>query len=246
MNVTLILIMGGLLLGCAAAGVIGLYMLRSRPNRKARNRLVILLGQVVVAVSVLTSLVILQKLEQFFSVVRHSSAYYSAMYAYVLGLLFGVFFVLRAEFRWRQASGLVTATKNNGPVVPGARRRFLIAFGIVAISAGFSVAFWVNRPKPISVIFGGASMLFAFAPIIFLGRTLGRAQMKESRNVILVISSAMLCMFGGLAWKLREAEPALSSAWLVTLAVPCVAALLALVFLRSSTDSARLTRKPDK
>jgi xanthine/uracil permease len=237
MNVTLVLIIGGLLLGCAAAGVIGLYMLRSRPARKARNRLVILLGQVVVAVSALTSLVILQKLEQFFSVVRHSSAYYSAMYAYVLGLLCGVFFVLRAEFRWRRASGLVTATKNNRPVVPGVRRRFLIAFGILAVSAGFSVAFWLNRPKPVSVLFGGASMLFAFAPLIFLGRTLDRAQMKESRNVILVLSSAMLCMFGGLAWKLRKTDAALSSAWLVTLAVPCVVALLALVFLRSSTDS---------
>jgi multisubunit Na+/H+ antiporter MnhB subunit len=77
MNITLILIFGGLTLGCATVGVIGLYMLFSRPYRKARNRLAILLGQVFVAVSALTSLVMLQKLEQVFSVVRHSSAFYS-------------------------------------------------------------------------------------------------------------------------------------------------------------------------
>jgi hypothetical protein len=237
MNVTLFLTIGGLLLGCAAAGVIGLYMLRSRPGRKARNRLIILLGQVVVVVSVLTSLVILQKLEQLFSVVRHSSAYYSAMYAFVLSLLCGVFLLLRAEFRWRRASGLVTATKNSRPVVPGARRRLLIALGIAALSPVFSVASLLNRPRPISVIFGGTSMLFALASIIFLGRTLDRTQMKESRNVVLVLSSAMFCVSGGLALKLRTTNPALSSAWLVTLAMPCVVAFLALVFLRSGTDS---------
>jgi hypothetical protein len=236
MNVTLFLILGGVTLGCATAGVIGLYMLFSRPYRKARNRLVIILGQVFVVVSALTSLAMLQKLEQFFSLVRNSSAYYSAMYAHAFGLLCGVFFVLRAEFRWRRASGLVTPAKNTRPVVPGARRRLFIAFGILALACGFSVASWLNWPKPISVIFGGTSMLFAFAPMIFLGRNLDRAQMRESRIVILVLAAAMFCMFGGLAWKLRNTDPALSSAWLVTLAVPCVVALLASVFLRSSTD----------
>lgn len=237
MIATLIPIICGLTLGWATAGVNGFYMLRSRAYRRARNRLVIFLGQVCVAVSTLTSLVILQKLEQFFSVVRHNSAYYSAMYAYVLSLSCGVFLVLRSEFRWRRASGLITAAKSNRPVVPGARRRLLIALGIAALSPVFSVASLLTRPRPISVIFGGTSMLFALASIIFLGRTLDRTQMKESRNVILVLSSAMLCMFGGMAWKLREADPALSSAWLVNLAVPCVVVVLASVFLRATSDS---------
>jgi hypothetical protein len=144
MNIMLILILGGLTLGCATAGVIGLYMLFSRPYRKARNRLAILLGQVFVAVSALTSLVMLQKLEQFFSVVRHSSTYYSAMYAHVLGLLCGFFFMLRAEFRWRRASGLVTTAKNNRPVVPGAKRRLLIAFG----TDGRSAQVLIHAPFP--------------------------------------------------------------------------------------------------
>lgn len=234
MNTTLILILGGFTLGCATAGVISLYMFFSRPYRKARNRLVILFGQVFVVVSVVTSLVMLQKLEQFFSVVRHSSAYYSAMDADAFGMLCGVFFVLRGERRWRRASGLVTAAKNNRPVVPGARRRLLIAFGIAALSAVFSVAFWLSWPKPIPVIFGGASMLFAFAPFIFLGRTLDRAQMRELRAVILVLASAMFSIFGSLAWKFRKTDPTLSSAWLVTLSVPCLIALLACFFLRTS------------
>src|SRR5579863_7320890 len=127
MNSSLILILGGLTLGGATAGLIGLYMLLSRPYRKARNRLAIHFGQVLVIVFALTGLVSLQKLEQFFSVARHSSAYYSAMYAHVFGLLCGVFFVLRAEFRWRRTSGLVTRAKNIHPLVPGARRRLLIA-----------------------------------------------------------------------------------------------------------------------
>lgn len=234
MNVTLILILGGLATGCATAGAIGLYMVLSRSYRKARNRLAIHFGQVFAVVTTLTSFVSLQKLEQSFSVVRHSSAYYSAMYAHVLGLLCGAFFVLRAEFLWRRASGLVTSAKNNGPVIPGARRRLLIAFGIMALSSSASVAYWVFRPKPISVIFGGISFLFFFAAMIFLGRTLDSAQMRESRTIIFVVAAAMFCMFGGLAWKFHKTDPVLSTAWLATLVVPCLAALAAFFFMRSS------------
>jgi hypothetical protein len=238
MNVTLILILSGLTLGCATTGAIGLYMLFSRPYRKARNRLAIHFGQVLVVVSALTGLVSLQKLEQSFSVARHSSAYDSAMYAYVLGLLCGFFFVLRAEFRWRRSSGLVTSAKNNRPIVPGAYRRLLIALGILALSIGFSVAYWLNRPKPIAVIFGSISLLFAFAAMIFLGRTIGGEQMRELRTVIFVLSAASFCMFGGLAWKFRKTDPSLSSEWLVTLAMPCLVALSALFFMRPNTDPA--------
>jgi hypothetical protein len=56
MKVSLILILGGLTLGCATVGAIGIYLLLSRPYRKARNRLAILFGQVIIAVSALTSL----------------------------------------------------------------------------------------------------------------------------------------------------------------------------------------------
>jgi hypothetical protein len=236
MDVSLIVILGGLTLGSATVGAFGIYLLLSRPYRKARNRLAILLGQLLVVVSALTSLESLRKLEQTFLVAHRSSTHYAAMYAYLLSLLSGGFFVLRAEFRWQRSSGLVVSTKTNRPVVAGAYRKLLTALGILALSLCFSAAYWVFRPKPVSVIFGGTSMLFACAAIIFLSRTVDRAKMRESRTVILVLAAGMFCMFGGLAWKLRNTDPALSSAWLATLAVPCLVALAAFYFMRPGAD----------
>lgn len=232
-----ILIVGGFTLGCASAGAVGCYMLYSRPYRKARNRIVIHSGQAFVLISFLGGLLLLQDLEQHFSIPRHSSSYYAAMYAHVLGLVCVVFFVLRAEFRWRRSVGLVTSPKSNRPVAPGAYRKLLTSLGILAPSICFSVAYWVSRPKPISVIFVGISLLFVFAAMIFLGRGIGGAQMREMRTVIFVLAAALFCMFGGLAWKFRKTDVALSSAWLAALAVPCVAALTAFFFMRPRTDT---------
>jgi hypothetical protein len=230
MSVMLIHILGGLALGCATAGAINLYMLFSRPYRKAGNRLAI--SQVFVAITGLTGLISLQKLEKSFSVALHSSAYYSIIYAYVFGLLCGFFFILRAEFRWRRSSGLVTSAKNNRAVIPGAYRRLLIALGILALSFGFSVAYWLNRPKSIGIIFGSSSLLFLFMAVIFLGRAMGAAEMREMRIVIFVLAAALFCMLAALAWKFRKTDPPLSSVWLVTLVMPCLVALSALFFMR--------------
>ena len=237
MNVTLILIVGGLALGCATAGAIGLYLLLSSRYRKARNRIAIRFGQVFVAVSALTSLLLLQELEQHFSLARHSSAYYSAMYAYVFGLLCGMVLVLRAEFRWRRSAGLFTPVENRRPVVPGAYRKLLAPLGIMALSIGFSIAFWVLRPKPISIVVGGISLLFLFAAMMVLCRGIGGEQMREARRVIFALAAALFCMFGALAWKYRQTDPALSSASLVTLAMPCLVALSALFFMRPSAKT---------
>lgn len=227
MNVTLTLITSGFAVGFASGGLIWLYMLLSRPYRRIRSRIVIHVGQAFVGISGIAGLLVVQELEQRFSIERHSSSHYALLYAYLFGLLCVVVFTLGAEFRWRRSVGLVTSSKSNRPVVPGARRKLRTAFGILAVSVSFSVAYWVFRPKPISVIFGGTSMLFAFAAMIFLGRGLDRAQMRESRTVILALAAAMFCMFGGLAWKLHKTDPALSSAWLATLVVPCLVALAA-------------------
>lgn len=129
----------------------------------------------------------------------------------------------------------LTSPKNNRPVVPGAYRRLLVTLGIMALSIGFSVAYWVFRPKPISVIFGGISMVSFFAALIFPGRTvLDRAQMREWRTTILVLAAAMSCMFGALAWKFRTTDPALSLAWLANLAMLCPVALTAFFISRPS------------
>jgi hypothetical protein len=239
MNTTVILVVAGFGLGCATAGAIGFYLALSRHYRKVRNRLAIHFGQAFVAVSAVSGLLLLQRLEQFLSVARHSSAYYDGMYAYTLGFLCVTFVAMRAEFRWRRSCGLVASTESKRPVVPGARRRLLIGLGILAVSSGFSVAYWVFRPKPISVMFCATSMLFVFAFLIFVGRTLDRAQMRESRTVILVLAAAIFCLFGGLAWKLRNTDPTLSSAWLATLSVPSLVVLAALFFMRPNTDTQR-------
>ena len=237
MNTTVIFVIGGLGLGCATAGTIGSYLALSRPYRKVRNRLVIHFGQAFVVVAAVSGLLLLQRLEQFLSVTRRSSAQYDGMYAYILGLLCLTLVAMRAEFRWRRSCGLVASTESKRPVVPGARRRLLIGLGILVVSSGFSVAYWVFRPKPISVMFSAASMLFVFAFLIFVGRSVDRAKMRESRTVILVLAAAIFCMFGGVGWKLRNTDPTLSSAWLATLSVPCVVVLAALFFMRTNIDT---------
>ena len=82
-------------------------------------------------------------------------------------------------------------------------------------------------------------MLFFFAFLIFVARTLDRAQMRESRIVILALAAAIFCMVGGLAWKLRNTDRTLSSAWLATLSVPCLVVLAALFFIRPNEDAQR-------
>jgi len=241
MNVTLTLIISGFAVGFASGGMIWLYMLLSRPSRKIRNRIVIHVGQVFVGICGIGGLLLVQALEQRLSIERRSSPHDALLYAYVFGLLCVFVFTLRGEFRWRRSVGLVTSAKNTRPVVPGAKRRLLIAFGILALSIGFSVGCWLNWPKPIAVIFGSISLLFAFAAMIFLGRNIGGEQtreMREMRTVTLVLAAALFCMFGGLAWKFRNTDPVLSSAWLVALAMPCLVALSAFFFLRADHGSA--------
>jgi hypothetical protein len=103
MNVTLTLITSGFAVGFASGGLIWLYMLLSRPYRKIRNRIVIHVGQAFVGISGIGGLLVVQELEQRFSIERRSSSHYALLYAYVFGLLCVVVFTLRAEFRWRRS-----------------------------------------------------------------------------------------------------------------------------------------------
>jgi len=62
--------------------------------------------------------------------------------------------------------------------------------------------------------------------------------MRETRMATVVLAAMTFCLFGGLALKLRRTDPALSSAWMVTLAAPCLAVPSALFFMRlKKTDS---------
>jgi hypothetical protein len=63
-------------------------------------------------------------------------------------------------------------------------------------------------------------------------------EMREMRTVTFVLAAALFSMFGGLAWKFRNTDSVLSSAWAVTLAMSCLVALSAFFFLRPRTDAA--------
>jgi hypothetical protein len=103
----------------------------------------------------------------------------------------------------------------------------------IVLSVGFSIAYWAFRPKPISVIFCGISMVFGFAAIIFPSKTVfDRAQMRELRTGIPACAALMSSLFGALSWKFRKTDPTLSLAWLTDVGMLCVVALTAFFFVR--------------
>ena len=123
--------------------------------------------------------------------------------------------------------------------VPGAFRKLIVPFvAFIALSIGFCIAYWVFRPKPISVIFCGISMVCAFAAVIFPSRTiLDRAQMRDVRTSGLLAAAAMSCLFGALAWKFHKTNHTLALAWLANVGMLCVVALTAFFFVRPSTEN---------
>jgi hypothetical protein len=235
----LILIVGGFTLGCASAGAVGCYMLFTRPYRKTRNRLAIHFGQVFVLISFIVGLLLLQGLEERFSIPRCSSSFYTARYAYLIGLACVMFFVIRAEFRWRRSAGLISNVKKT-TAVSGASRQLIVPFvAFIVLSIGFCIAYWVFRPKPISIIFCGISMVCAFAAIIFPSRTVfDRTQMRDVRTSSLLAAAAMSCLFGALAWKFHRTDRTVSLAWLAAnVGMLCVVALTAFFFVRPSAGT---------
>jgi hypothetical protein len=106
MTPTLIAALAGTLLGSAFSGAVGWYLLRSRSYRMVGNRLVIRFGQVVVFITMCGGLFLLQVFDGLMGIKRHSFPYYAAIYAYLFGCCCVLFFVLRAELRWRKSVGL--------------------------------------------------------------------------------------------------------------------------------------------
>ena len=123
--------------------------------------------------------------------------------------------------------------------VPSASRKLIVPFvAFIVLSIGFCIAYWVFRPKPISVIFCGISMVCAFAAVIFPSRTvLDRTQMRDVRISSLLAAAAMSCLFGALAWKLHRTDHTLSLAWLANVGMLCVVALTAFFFVRPRRDT---------
>jgi hypothetical protein len=103
MTVTLIVILAGFLLGCASAALIGWSMLLLRTYRD--NRIAIRLYQFSVLISIGGGLLLIQVLEQYLAVKRHSHPYYAAIWAYITGSICATFFARRADIRWKKSIG---------------------------------------------------------------------------------------------------------------------------------------------
>jgi hypothetical protein len=102
----LIATLAGLLLGSAWAGAVGWYFFLSRSYRRVRNLIVIGLGYLLVGTLGIGSLLLLISFCDLMGITRQSSSHDAALYAYTISCTCVVFFVVRAEIRWRKSIGL--------------------------------------------------------------------------------------------------------------------------------------------
>ncbi len=110
MTIELIAIFAGLVLGSAWTGAVAAYFVSTRSYRQARNLFVIGLGYLIVSATSLGSLFVLLSFCKRLEIERQSPQHYAALYAYALSCVCGMFFVMRAEMRWRKAAGLAGET----------------------------------------------------------------------------------------------------------------------------------------
>ena len=59
--------------------------------------------------------------------------------------------------------------------------------------------------------------------------------MREIRKSIVITAGLLICFIGAVAFRSRVTAPDQTSAWFVTVILPCVAVLSALLFLRSDS-----------
>jgi hypothetical protein len=209
-----------------------LCLLLCRPYRKARNRVVILLCQLFVAISALGGLFLVQKFEVMMEL-RDKSARESAVLAFLFGLIVVEIFVLRAEFRWRRASGLThIAAAQPSPVPPGAKRRYYVALAMMASSWAFTIPYLFYKTRPLAPLLVGFSLFSFLAPMILFDLTFAPAQMREIRKSSVIVVGLAICFIGFVAFKSRDHYPAQTPAWLITLTLLCILFLRALFHLK--------------
>jgi hypothetical protein len=103
---TLIAIFAGLLFGSAWVGAMGWYLLLTRSYRQVRNLIFIRLGQLLVGIVSIGTLLLLFSFCDAMGITRQSSPYDAALYAYATSSACAMFFAVRAEIRWRKSVGL--------------------------------------------------------------------------------------------------------------------------------------------
>lgn len=204
----------------------------------ARNQFAIRLGQLLVGVLGIGSLLLLSKVWEKIGIVVHSPPRHMSLYAFALSSGCIMFFAVRAEIRWRKSSGLDRTSTSPGstrglPMTRAVRRTFLGILLIGLLSLCFSVGFLAQWPRPASLYMGAASWLCWFAILVLLVTIArDRANALQLQRFMLVafacVEIAMLALF----WRFRDGSPALSSAALIAAAMLCVGVTAAISAIR--------------
>ena len=84
----------------------GWYLLLTRSYRQVRNLIFIRLGQLLVGILSIGTLLLLFSFCDAMGIIRQSSPYDAALYAYTISCTCVILFVVRAEIRWRKSVGL--------------------------------------------------------------------------------------------------------------------------------------------
>jgi hypothetical protein len=236
MSGKLILILGSCAVGCASAGLCGLCFLLTRPYRKARNRIVILLSSLFVAIAAVGGIFLVGEVAMLAGAAR--AARESASQAYLVGLLCVEFLVIRAEVRWRRSWLPVRPTGERPPNKPEAKRTLVIAFCIAGLSWVFAIAYLVNRTQPFAPILVGFSGMSLLASMTFLGRYADPSKIQEIRKGFVIVAVALICGAFLVAFQSRATAPNQTTAWIVSVSLLCIALLSARFLLKPKAQSA--------
>lgn len=104
MSATFVTVLVGTLIGGALSGVLAASLLLTRPYRRALNRAVILLTQLLFCGAVVGALLLLGKMCRLLAVGRQSFLW--SVVAFMIGLASGEIPTIRAEIKWRRSVGL--------------------------------------------------------------------------------------------------------------------------------------------
>lgn len=237
MNIELIGITAGLVLGVSWSGATAAYLFVTRFSRRARNQFVIRLGQLLVGVFAIGSFLLLTRLWEQIGIARRGPSHYASLYAFVLSSLCVIFFAARAETRWRKSSGLnrTRAPADNNqrsPITRAGRRKLASILMLGLASLGFAVALLARWPRPSSLLLGAGSWLCWFAIFVLQTTARDRAYAVQLQRFMLVafgcVGISMLALF----WKFRDTSSAFAYAALIAAGLLCAGATTALWIMR--------------
>jgi hypothetical protein len=239
-NITLIGVLAGLVVGLLLGGLAAVYLFFTRSFRRAANRYVIHFGQLLLGASPIGGILLLARFWEQVGIVRRSSSGSASLYAFVLGYGCSVFFTIRAEIRWRKATGQ-SRSSNPSPKQPmtPSRRRILRSIVILAIvSWVFAIAFLARWPKPSSLYLGVVSWLCWFALFVPINSAKDRAFALQIQRFAIAAFACIEIAMLALYWKFRQVSPAFSSAAFAVALVLCIGASIAIVVMRRTMPRA--------